>query len=232
MRAELAVHPQQEEREADRGHDQQIGDRGGQRAPGQDRHPVDRHARRAGAQEGDDEIGRADRGRDAEEDHAQRIEIHVHAGIVPARGVGHVVEPAVVRPGADREARIHENAGGEIDPVGERVQPRECHVARAEQQRPQIVAETGQDRQCVQEDHRHPVRREQLVVLLRREQLLIGPRQLDAHDQRLDAAQHQEGERGDDVAEADLLVVDGRQPAGNAGFRLPNLIQFVRSKLQ
>jgi hypothetical protein len=53
------------------GHRQQVGDRGGQRAPHQDRHAVDRHAGRARAQEGDHEVGRADRGRDAQQDQAE-----------------------------------------------------------------------------------------------------------------------------------------------------------------
>ena len=148
-------------------------------------------------------------------------------GLYAARGVRHVVEPAVVRSGADREAGIHEKAGRQVDPVGQCVQPRECHVARAEHQRPQIVAETGQHRHGVEEDHRHAVRREQLVVLLRRQQWLIRPRQLDAHDQRLEAAQQQEDEGGDDVAKPDLLVVDGRQPAERAAFRLPHLLQLL-----
>ena len=57
----LPVEPQHEEGEADRRHRQQIGRGCGERAPDEDRQPVDRHARRAHAQQRDDEVGRADR---------------------------------------------------------------------------------------------------------------------------------------------------------------------------
>ncbi len=36
----------------------------------------------------------------------------------------------------------------------------------------------------------------------------FGPGELKPEDQRLDAAGNQEGEGGDDVADADLLVID------------------------
>ena len=54
---------------------------------------------------------------------------------------------------------------------------------------------------------------EELVVLLRRQQMQVRTSQLQAEDQRLDAARDQEGEGGDDVADADFLVIDGRKPA-------------------
>ena len=72
---------------------------------------------------------------------------------------------------------------------------------------------------------RHAVHGEQLVVLLRRQQLRFGPGQLQAHDQRLDAAQDQEDEGGDDVAQADLLVVD----AWTASPISPGSVSQIRS---
>ena len=95
----------------------------------------------AQAQEGDDEIDRAHRGGDAEQDHAQRIHVDIGTGIVGARGIGHVIEPAVIGAEAESEGGVKENARAEIDPIGQRVQPRQRHVARAQQQRPEIIAE-------------------------------------------------------------------------------------------
>ena len=46
--------------------------------------------------------------------------------------------------------------------------------------------------------------------------MLVGLRQLQAEDERLDAAQRQEHERRHDVADAERLVVDRRQPAVDA----------------
>ena len=113
MRAVLAVEPEHEECEADGRDHQDV--RGGrrQRAPGHNRHFLDRHARRAHAKERHDEVDRADRRRHAEEDHAERVEIHVKARIEIALGVRDVVEPAVVRTGAHREACVHEKPGGD-----------------------------------------------------------------------------------------------------------------------
>ena len=66
---------------------------------------------------------------------------------------------------------------------------------------------------------------EELVVLLRRQQMLVRPGQLRAQDQRLDAARDQKGESGDDVADADLLVIDRRETAGDARRGFPNLVE-------
>ena len=82
-----------------------------------------------------------------------------------------------------------------------------------EHQRPEIIREPGKDRQGVKEDHRHAVHREELVVLLRSEQAVVRLRQLQTHPQRLKATDGQKNKRGDDVADADLLVVDGAEPS-------------------
>ena len=104
-----------------------------------------------------------------------------------------------------------------------RVQPRKRHVARSEQKRPQEVAEARQDRQRVQEDHRHAVHREQLVVLFRRQQGLVRSCELQPDDQRLDAADQEEHEGRDEVTFADRLVVDGAEPAEQSGLCLPDV---------
>ena len=121
MRAEIAVHPEEEEGKADGRNREDIGGRRGHRSPCENRHAIDRHARRAQAQEGDNEIDRADGRRDAEQDHAQRIEIDIRAAIIGARRIRHVIEPAVIWPEAAGERGVKENSGAEIDPIGERV---------------------------------------------------------------------------------------------------------------
>ena len=62
---------------------------------------------------------------------------------------------------------------------------------------------------------------EELVVGLRRQQPLLGARELGAHQEGFESAEQEERERGLDVADADLLVVDGPQPATQAGPGLP-----------
>ncbi len=163
-----------------------------------------------------DEVRRADHRRDAEKDDAQREHIDVDAGIVGLGGVGDVVEPAAVRRLAERDARHREDAREQVDPVAQRVEARKRHVARAEQQRPQEVRKARQHRQRVKEDHRHAVHREELIIGVRRQHLQVRLRQLDAHGERFDAADQQEEERRAEIADADPLVIDGRQPAVDA----------------
>jgi hypothetical protein len=50
-------------------------------------------------------------------------------------------------------------------------------------------------------------------------------RELRAHEERLDAAGAEEGERREEVEEPDPLVVDGREPADEAGPLLPDPVE-------
>ena len=59
---------------------------------------------------------------------------------------------------------------------------------------------------------------------------LVRLRELEPKDQRLDAADDQEHEGGHDVADADLLVIDGREPADQSGLGLPQPIEPRRQR--
>jgi len=62
---------------------------------------------------------------------------------------------------------------------------------------------------------------EELVILLRIQEMHVRPGQLQAENQRLDTARDEKSESGNDVAKTDLLVIHRRQPAGEAPFTLP-----------
>jgi hypothetical protein len=62
------------------------------------------------------------------------------------------------------------------------------------------------------------VHREQLVVRVRRQEGVLGAAQLDTKQQRLDSTQQEEEERRGAVEDPDALMVDGRDPAPEAGF--------------
>jgi hypothetical protein len=66
---------------------------------------------------------------------------------------------------------------------------------------------------------------EELVVRFRREQVELGAGELQSHHQRLDSADDQEDHRGRQVTRADLLVVDGGEPAPQRVWRLPDLLE-------
>ena len=80
-------------------------------------------------------------------------------------------------------------------------------------QRHEVVAEAGEHRRDEEEDHRQAVHREELVVLPRARAARSSGRASCARmSDRLDARRDEEDGRGDEVADADALVVDGREP--------------------
>ena len=57
---------------------------------------------------------------------------------------------------------------------------------------------------------------------------VVGPRQLQAHQRREHAAEQEEGERGDEIAPADRLVIDVREPADEPARIRPRALEHVR----
>ncbi|MDF9791571.1 hypothetical protein M2440_002272 [Methylorubrum extorquens] len=114
------------------------------------------------------------------------------------------------------EQRDHDRGrAGHRHPEREVVQEREGDVARADLQRHDVVHQAGDERHRHEEDHDHAVGGEDLVVVVRRQEALVGAerdRLLRAHQQRVGKAAQQHHERQDDVHDADLLVVDRGQP--------------------
>ena len=105
------------------------------------------------------------------------------------------------------ERRRHHDAGDRQHPERQRVQARERHVRRADHQRQHVVRQPGEDRDDEQEDHQRRVDAEQPVVGVRVHELHARRRQLGAHEHRQQAADEHEEERGDDVLDADHLVI-------------------------
>jgi hypothetical protein len=103
-------------------------------------------------------------------------------------GQRHVGEPAGVRPGVQEEGDVQHQAAEQEDPVGEGVHAREGHAARADHQRHQVDGHGLHHRHGEQEHHRRAVHREELVVQVRARSACFRPRQLQAHQQRQQAA--------------------------------------------
>ncbi len=61
------------------------------------------------------------------------------------------------------------------------------------------------------------MQREERVVRVRRQERVVRRAELDAHHQRLDAADQEEDERRDEVQDPDPLVVGRRDPGDPAG---------------
>ena len=134
-----------------------------------------------------------------------------------ARDVGPRGERGVRRParlrGTEEHRGVEHGSAREVEPIRQRVEPRERHVARPHLQRHEVVREARPQRHDHEEDHRGAVHREHLVVDLRRQQRVAGLGELGAHQQRLDSAERHERERGDQVQHADPLVIGRRSPS-------------------
>jgi hypothetical protein len=216
VRAEEPVHHQEGQPDGDDGereHDEELHD---QAHPHEERHAHQRHARRAHVHDRHGEVDARDHRRDAEHLQPEDPEVDADPGAERPRGEVRVAEPAAVRRRADDEAQVKEDAAREEDPVGERVQARERDVARADHQRDHVVEEHRVQRHDREEDHGRAVHREERVVELRADDVLLGQRELQPDEQRLDSADQQEDERRDAVEDADALVVDGREPRDHA----------------
>ena len=184
--------------------------RGGQHAPDEHRQPGHSHAGRAQTQDRHDEVNAAQDGRGA--DHNQPHDPQVLArpallgdGCV-AGPAGRGGTPLGEQAGQDREPAHRQQ------PERQRVDAREGHVQRTDLQRHQVVPEADQHRKDEQEDHQGAVQGEQLVVAVGRHQLPPGRCQLAAHEQGKDAGDEEEGERVEQVQDADPLVVGGGEP--------------------
>ena len=90
--------------------------------------------------------------------------------VAPPAGLGRVEE----------QRRVEDDPAEQQQPERQRVEPRERHVARADHQRHEVVAEAGHHRHDEQEDHRRPVHREQLVVVLGGQQRVVRARRAAA----------------------------------------------------
>jgi hypothetical protein len=143
---------------------------------------------------------------------------------------GCVARPAGVGDLTEQDPGVDEQPAGQEDPVAEGVHPGEGDVAGADHQRDQVVRERRQHRHDDEEHHRGAVHGEGLVVGLLREHLAVRLDQLRPDDQRLEAADGEERHRRRAVHDADLLVVDRRQPrppprrAPRAGERAEGLV--------
>ena len=223
MRARPPIEEQHRERRGERRKRHQHQHRRRDHLPGEDGNAPHRHPGRAIDEDRDQEVDRSHDRRDAGQDQAQAP--HVLAGPVHAQNPRQrrVGGPAR-RAGAalEREAREHREAAQQEQPVRVRVEARECHVGRPHHQGQQKVRDPEAERRDEQEDHRGAVDREDLVVLVRRDQRLVGMRQLQAHDVGQDSGGEKEEDRRRDVIDADPLVVGGQKPAEQPLFREPS----------
>ncbi|MET3868980.1 hypothetical protein ABIC20_006289 [Methylobacterium radiotolerans] len=215
VRADVAVERQHRENgreDREGGHDQDVG---AQRRPDEDRQLHHGHAGRPHLHDGGDQVDAREQRPDTGDLQRPDVVVDADAGAHRRPGEGRVGEPGGAGELADEQRDHHQQAAGDRHPETEVVQEREGDVAGADLQRHGEVHEPRDERHRHEEDHDHAVGGEDLVVVVRRQEALLiaeGDRLLGAHQDRVGEAAQQHDAREDAVHDADLLVVDRRDP--------------------
>ena len=182
--------------------------------PDKERQAEPGHARRAHRVDRDDEV-------EAGENRREPVDEDADDGRRD-RGVGiNAAERRVERPAgvetAGRERIENEAAADEVDVPAQKIDLREGKVLRANHQRNKEVAEDRRNRRNQEEEnHRHAVHGEQLVVGFRRDQVAVWRKQVDADHRGERAADEEEERDRRQIQQRDALMVGGQQPRTNA----------------
>ena len=113
------------------------------------------------------------------------------------------------RPAGREEAGDQDQHREQIDPVAQHVDIGKDHVARADHQRDQVVAEAAEEQRGEQVDHHdHPVHGDELVVGLGGDEVEgAGEAELQAHQPRQDQRDEADGDRSAAILDGDDLGV-------------------------
>ncbi len=167
--AEIAVGQQHGDGTGENRQRQDQQERRDENRPGEQRHPVQGHARRAHVEDRGDEVDGAEDRRGAGEMDRQNEEVHRRTRMAQLRE-RRIKHPAAAETLHARRA-FHEHRdgrqreGGGQQPEGDVVHAREGHVRRADHQRDEPIAETADEgRHDDEEDHRQAMHRDEHVI--------------------------------------------------------------------
>ncbi len=203
-------------------------DGGHEDAPHRQRQTHHRHAARTPLQHGHDVVEPAHR--EADDEERERNEHQDDSPIRPRgsrqNGLRRIQGPARAGGAAGHEEARHQQQHSEqIDPVAHHVDIGEHHVARADHQRNEVVAEASQEQRGEQVDHHdHAVHRDVLQVGGRRdEREHVRETELQPHDSRQHQRHQPHGNRGDRVLNGDDLGVLAPDVFADEGLRMVEL---------
>ena len=222
---EHALHLEQQVAGDQRREGEQDHARDDQQVPGEERHEVDPHARRAAFHDADDEFdSRGDRS-DLDEGKAKQPDIGADARLFGG-GQRRVHEPARRRRSTEEDRAADEDAANQETPESESSKPRKWQFARAQHGRQQEDRHRLENRHGEEKHHHRAMQRKGLVVEVGRNQVVFRHGQLGSHEQRQQARKEHEGEGRRTVPETDLGIVD-RRPVAPAGRDWPTRREAV-----
>ena len=196
---ECAFEFQHHRRENDRGESEH--DHGGedQHRPREDRHLVERHARRAIAQHAHDDLDCARYRRNLDETDAQKPEIGAQTRRKLRTRERRVHEPSARRRCVEKDRGKEDKAADCIGPERKGAKARKRKISRAEHLRKEQNAHRLDGRNREEKHHHRAVHREQLVVSMLIDELTARRRQLRAHDKRKNSGKNKKQEGCTDV---------------------------------
>jgi hypothetical protein len=101
-------------------------------------------------------------------------------------------QDAGVRRRRHEKPRVHDDATQRDQPERQRIDARKRHVACADHQRHEIICKPEHQRHRDEEDHRRSVHREHPVERLWRNEIVVRPNKLEAHDGGFGTADQEE----------------------------------------
>src|SRR5699024_3247609 len=187
--------------------DKQDQQRGNEDIPGEDRHAEHGHTRSTQHQDGRDHVHAGKNGTDTTDTDTHDPQVRAQT-----RGVNSVCQwlvhgPAEVsRAARGEEAGQHQDTTGGGEPEAEGIQTREGHVRCTNLERNDVVSEAEHHRGAIQQQHDGAVHGEQLVELLRGQELHARVKQLKTNKQGHEATDKEEGEGHHQVHDAQQLM--------------------------
>ena len=207
---EHALHEEQHDGDGQHRGAEHLNQAGGVVRPDEQGHAEPGHAGGAHAVHGDDEVESGEDGGEARDEDAERGGDHPAIGV--SRTVRGVKGPAGIDAAGDHGEEAERPADHQQIPA-QQVELGERQVARADHDRQEEIPQHGRDgRDQEEEDHRHRVHGEQLVVSLRTYQVALRRQEFHANQRGEGAAYEEEQGDGGEVQQADALVVLGKEP--------------------
>ena len=109
-------------------------------------------------------------------------------------------------------AKVEQHTAKQRQPEPKGIQAWEGQITGPDHQGDEIVGQAQDDRHPEEKDHRRPMHGEQAVEHFWRHHLMVGKRQLPAHNRRCQPSQHEEQQTAADIHDPQTLVIDGDHP--------------------
>ena len=172
-------------------------------APHEDRQPRPGQARRAHGHDRRDHVEPEQRHRDADEREEEVVAVHPRIRL----GAERLVARPAGREAAEEDRRLEDDAGRHQQPERQRLDARERHAPRADQDRDEVVGERAEDPARHHPHHHRAVQADERQIRAGREDLVSRTQELGADEHRVQAADEEEEADADEVLDADDLVV-------------------------